>query len=338
VTQERVLIRRIVHPAAASMIAALLVALLPVMAPSLLTPAGAQTGAPPQAGPAVDSTAKSEAAEAWDAIKFTTNQALLEAFITRYGDTFFAEIAKVRLKELRANPQRPAGSMHAPNPVFPDVPRQQPTQPAQAEPVSPVPEEPVSTDGIHQRSVLYEEDVGNPSGRQYVGTAVWRTETIKTQGKPDELAIRGDVDIPSRGLQLTLRIRRNTDPALPASHTIELASHAAAGSDFGIANIPGMLMKSNEKSRGTPFAGLAVKVTDGFFMVGLSNVSEDRARNLNLLVERTWFDIPMTYTNNRRAILAIAKGETGDGAIKAALTAWGQYPATAPAGTAASPN
>jgi len=75
-------------------------------------------------------------------------------------------------------------------------------------------------------------------------------------------------------------------------------------------NIPGILMKANEKARGAPFAGLAVKVTDGFFMEGLSNVSADQTRNLSLLVERGWFDIPMNYTNHRRAILAIAKVAT----------------------------
>ena len=61
----------------------------------------------------------------------------------------------------------------------------------------------------------------------------------------------------------------------------------------GVANVPGILMKSNEQARGTPLAGLAVKVTDGFFLVGLSNVDADRARNLQLLKERSWFDVPL---------------------------------------------
>ena len=39
--------------------------------------------------------------------------------------------------------------------------------------------------------------------------------------------------------------------------------------------------------------GLAVKVTDGFFLVGLSNVEADRTRNLQLLKERSWFDMPL---------------------------------------------
>ena len=35
-------------------------------------------------------------------------------------------------------------------------------------------------------------------------------------------------------------------------------------------------MKSNEQARGTPLSALAVKVTDGFFLVGLSNVDSER--------------------------------------------------------------
>ena len=78
-------------------------------------------------------------------------------------------------------------------------------------------------------------------------------------------------------------------------------------------------MKSNELARGTPLAGLAVKITDGFFLVGLSNVEADRARNIQLLKERSWFDVPLVYSNQRRAILAIEKGTFGEQAFASAL-------------------
>ena len=81
-------------------------------------------------------------------------------------------------------------------------------------------------------------------------------------------------------------------------------------------------MKSNEQARGTPLAGLAVKVTDGFFLVGLSNVDADRARNLQLLKERSWFDVPLVYANQRRAIIAIEKGAPGERAFNEAFAAW----------------
>ncbi len=84
------------------------------------------------------------------------------------------------------------------------------------------------------------------------------------------------------------------------------------------------MLKSNQQARGTPLAGLAVKVTDGFFMAGLSNVDADRARNIQLLKERAWFDIAMIYANKRRAIIAMEKGATGQRAFNDAFATWGQ--------------
>ena len=92
----------------------------------------------------------------------------------------------------------------------------------------------------------------------------------------------------------------------------------------GISNVPGILMKQAEDTRGAPLAGLAVKVTSGFFLIGLSATDSDMQRNLELLKERSWFDIPIVYNNGRRAILAIEKGTPGDRAFKDAFTAWGE--------------
>jgi hypothetical protein len=185
-----------------------------------------------------------------------------------------------------------------------------------------------------QRVVLYDEDPSDAKGKQYVGSVIWRTEQIKATGsqKP-EIAVRADIDIPDRKFKMTMSFRHNTDTSLPASHTAELTF--VLPSDFaggGVSNVPGILMKSNEQARGTPLAGLAVKVTDGFFLVGLSNVEADRQRNLPLLKERSWFDIPLVYTNQRRAIIAIERGAPGERAFKDAFTAWGEEYPTVPGG------
>jgi hypothetical protein len=67
---------------------------------------------PPTPGPAQ----LSEAAEAWDRTKDTTNIALLNAFIGRYKDTFYAEMARMRLEELtKAVPESPQ-NQRAPSP------------------------------------------------------------------------------------------------------------------------------------------------------------------------------------------------------------------------------
>ena len=179
---------------------------------------------------------------------------------------------------------------------------------------------------VAQRVVLYDEDPSDPKGKQYVGSVIWRTEPIKASGnqKPD-IAVRADIEIPDRKFKMTMSFRRNTDSSLPASHTAELTF--ILPQDFsggGVSNVPGILMKSNEQARGTPLAGLAVKVTDGFFLVGLSNVDFDRTRNLQLLKERSWFDVPLVYVNGRRAIIAIEKGSPGERAFNDAFAAWGE--------------
>jgi hypothetical protein len=179
---------------------------------------------------------------------------------------------------------------------------------------------------VAQRVVLYDEDPGDPKGKQYVGSVVWRTEQVKASaGQKPDIAVRADIEIPDRKFKMTMSFRRNTDTSLPASHTAELTFILPP--DFtggGVGNVPGILMKSNEQARGVPLAGLAVKVTDGFFLVGLSNVDADRQRNLQLLKERSWFDVPLVYVNQRRAIIAIEKGAPGERAFNEAFATWGE--------------
>src|SRR5262245_51214790 len=202
-----------------------------------------------------------------------------------------------------------------------------------AQPASPRPGQPQTTPAqqpqlpaVAQRVVLYEEDPADPAGKRYTGTAVWRTETMSTGGgQGPELAVRCDVEIPERRLAMTFSMRRNNDQALPASHTVEVMFNLPADFPFGgISNVPGILMKQAEQTRGAPLSGLAVKVTSGFFLLGLSSVETEKERNLQLLKERGWFDIPVVYNNGRRAIIAVEKGNPGERAFKDAFAAWGQ--------------
>lgn len=179
---------------------------------------------------------------------------------------------------------------------------------------------------VAQKVVLYEEDPGNPQGRRSVGSAIWRTETVSPgPGLAPELAVRADVDIPERHMRMTWSLRRNSDKALPASHTIEIQFTLPADFDQGgISNVPGVLIKGGEQERGVPLAGLAVKVTNGYFLIGLSAVDVDKQRNIQMLKERDWLDIPLVYTNGKRGILAVEKGAPGQRAFEEAFRAWGE--------------
>jgi TIR domain len=179
---------------------------------------------------------------------------------------------------------------------------------------------------LAQKVVLFEEDPNERAGKRYVGSAVWRNESVPSlPGQPPGLGIRADIEIPERKISMRWSLRRNDDKTLPASHTVEVMFTLPP--DFahgGITNILGVLTKQSESTRGVPLAGLVVKVTNNFFLIGLSSVEGDRARNIQLLREGAWFDVPVVYNDSRRAIITIEKGTPGDRAFARAFQAWGQ--------------
>src|SRR5262249_18201034 len=71
-----------------------------------------------------------------------------------------------------------------------------------------------------QRAVLYEEDPGDPLGKRYDGSVVWRAEVVTSA--PDGRVVRADIEVPERHFAMNFSFRRNDDKSLPASHTIEL--------------------------------------------------------------------------------------------------------------------
>jgi hypothetical protein len=179
---------------------------------------------------------------------------------------------------------------------------------------------------VAQHAILYEADPANPQGpgNRLFGSVIWRTETVSPgPGLAPELVVRATIEIPDRRMTVTWTLRRNTDKNLPASHTIEIVFNLPA--DFpggGVANVPGVMMKQAEQARGTPLAGTAVKVMNGYFLIGLSGDDTLKQRNFQLLKDQEWFDIPIVYANDNRAILAVEKGPPGDRAFADAFAAW----------------
>jgi hypothetical protein len=179
---------------------------------------------------------------------------------------------------------------------------------------------------VAQRSVLYEENPGATEQQlhTFVGTAVWRTETVNPgPGRPPELGLRVEVEVPDRKMTVIISIRRNPDQTLPASHTIEVQFQTPNDPFGGVANLPGIRAKTTETAQGAPLVGLVVRVMPGFFLVGLSAIDADREQNLSLLRERGWLDVPFVYNNGRRAVLVIEKGTPGERAVNEVIASWG---------------
>jgi hypothetical protein len=157
------------------------------------------------------------------------------------------------------------------------------------------------------RAVLYEEDLSDPKGHRLEGQVTWQVEPTTDASAPSgDVTIRGNVQVPSRNLRMTLFIRRNFDRALPATHTVQIAvgPGLAAGR---IKEVPGLLMKANEQAKGLPLAALSVRVDDTHFLIGLSSTPGDASRNSLLIRSKDWIDMPILYASQRRAILAVEK-------------------------------
>ena len=72
--------------------------------------------------------------------------------------------------------------------------------------------------------------------------------------------------------------------------------------------MPEILLKNDERERGVPLKGLAVKTNENHFLIGLSNVGPEVQKNLQLLQEYNWFDLPIIATDGRHSILALRRG------------------------------
>jgi len=170
--------------------------------------------------------------------------------------------------------------------------------------------------------MLYEEDASDPNGKSYQGWVVWRAEPSKT-GNPADAAIICQVAIPDRPMSVTLTMRRNTDRALPASHTIDVKFDIPANSPTqGVLDVAGIMMKPNEEASGQQLAGTRVKVSKDIFLMGLSAIDLDVQQNMQILKDRPWIGIPFVYGAGQRAVLSIEKGETGSKIINDTVVQW----------------
>jgi len=122
---------------------------------------------------------------------------------------------------------------------------------------------------------------------------------------------------------MTWSLRRNSDPNLPASHTVEIMFRLPQ--DFpsgGVSNVPGILMKQAEQSRGHAAVRPRVKVTTGFFSDGLSSTDADRDQCAAAQGAR-WFDI-RSCTATIGGNSSLEKGTPGERAFEEAFKAWKQ--------------
>jgi hypothetical protein len=160
--------------------------------------------------------------------------------------------------------------------------------------------------------VLLSDSVGN----QFVGSVVWHADNLASPEQQPTFAVRADIEIPDAGMTVRLDWGLNEDASFAASHTVELAFTLPPALPNGaIANVLGIMMKAGETARGEALNGVSVKVATNFFLIGLSSLEDERQRNVRLIKERPWIDIPIAYTTGKHANIAVEKATPGDRAF-----------------------
>jgi hypothetical protein len=169
-----------------------------------------------------------------------------------------------------------------------------------------------------QRAVMLIEAPDEPQRvKAIIGSANWRIDTAATPN-----ALVAEIDLLTLGTA-SLRILRNTDTRIPASHMLEIRFRLKTESDApGVKAIDIVQMRADDRQTGDPLAGLQTPVTENFYLVGLSNVEPMSSRNIDLIKSRGWFDIPILLTNGRLAKLTIEKGAYGERLLNQALQSW----------------
>jgi hypothetical protein len=182
--------------------------------------------------------------------------------------------------------------------------------------------QPEVTASVGQRAVLYEESATTATGNTFSGHAIWRHH-VESTSEPPTVVLSIDVAIPQKSILLQMSLKRAPEGGA-ISHFVEFqfTDRNQSLSDV-VEDVLGILMKPDELSRGIELVGKIVKVQTGAFLMGLSGAEADVKRNLELLKERPWLDIPVVMKDRSRSILAIEKGTSGQVALDQTLAAWG---------------
>lgn len=193
-----------------------------------------------------------------------------------------------------------------------------------ASPGIPVPQ-PGGEIAVAQRAILYTEVPENPQQPRAVnGRVFWRLDSESAgQGRPVETIVRATVEIPDAGLNLDFTIRRNTDSAFPASHIIGLRFTVSGDpTTQAIKEVGVPQFKTEEGERGAPLSAINSALGANLFVAALSNVPVEVERNIDLILNRSWIDIPVLFTSGRRGIITFEKGVSGSQTLADAFGRW----------------
>jgi len=186
----------------------------------------------------------------------------------------------------------------------------------------------MSASAAPENATWYEQGGGATSGwTQLSGKAEWRArlEPVAGPEHQTEPVLMLDVQVPDRGFEVAMSVRRDATANAAMSHLIEF--QFTGSKDFAVDAISGVMgisMKNAEDRSSTALAGLSVRVAPGVFLFGLSSDKEESQRNVELLRTQSRIEIPVAFTDGRTAMIAVDKGASGERVFTEVLDTWAQ--------------
>ena len=177
---------------------------------------------------------------------------------------------------------------------------------------------------IGETAFLYEEGSDGSSASRNDGSVEWSLlKESPDDGSPAESVIQGTLEVPDKAVTMVMKLRRNADQALPASHIIELTFTTSDSFSGGVVDsVARFVMKPSEEARGEGLIAVPARIDAGLFLIALNNLEQAVDTNQRLLMDMDWIDIPLGYSTGRRALVTMTKGEQGKKVFAEAFADW----------------
>jgi hypothetical protein len=227
-----------------------------------------------------------------------------------------------------AAPPPPAGAgASAPQPAQPSAPGAAPQagQPSAqgAAPATPAPAAPAAPAPSAGRAAMLIASADNPQKPAVsLGSTVWSL-IPPAPNQPATVGVKAEADIPDLKMHATMTLRKNTDPTLQATHTIDLKFSFAEGAPItGFKDVGLPQMRKEDSTAAEALTSVKVKISDTYFLIALAKGEADIARNLDLMQTRSWFDFPLLLNDDRIAKIVFQKSAEGQAMLEKAFEAW----------------
>ena len=155
-----------------------------------------------------------------------------------------------------------------------------------------------------------------------LGSTVWSL-IPPAPNQPATVGVKAEADIPDLKMHATMTLRKNTDPTLQATHTIDLKFSFAEGAPItGFKDVGLPQMRKEDSTAAEALTSVKVKISDTYFLIALAKGEADTARNLDLMQTRSWFDFPLLLNDDRIAKIVFQKSPEGQAMLEKAFEAW----------------